>query len=60
VGVIELSKHGAHACMLCGSRCLTAELLDEHLEKVHQTTRDELRHVAPTTTGPQGPGARRG
>lgn len=56
---VSISKHAAHVCILCGSRCLDERLLDQHLQAVHQTTRDELRHVAVSTTGPQGPGRAR-
>ena len=51
----DLSRKFSHVCMLCGARAPSEELLNEHLGQVHQTSVDELRHINPSTSGPQGP-----
>lgn len=44
-----------YVCVLDGRRFETLKDLDKHLKEDHNTTMGEMKHIAISTTGQQGP-----
>jgi hypothetical protein len=48
-----------YVCILDGQRFVSLGDLDYHLKEDHNTTLSEMKNMAPSTTGPQGPEQRK-